>query len=117
MTLEGAFAPGAHLRGKITTKGYDHLTMELWAEKLEPERLFSYRWHPFAIDPKVDYSKEPLTTVTFKLTETATGSHLNITETGFDAIPADRRAKAFAMNDAGWSTQAKQIADYLAKAS
>ncbi|HEY8090654.1 MAG TPA: SRPBCC family protein [Polyangiaceae bacterium] len=72
--LEGAFAPGAHVRGTITTKGYEHLTMEMWVEKLEPESLFSYRWHPFAIDPGVDYSKEPATLVELTLADADGGT-------------------------------------------
>ena len=114
--LEGAFAPGAHLRGKITTKGYDHLTMELWAEKIEPEHLFSYRWHPFAIDPSVDYSKEPTTLVEFTLAEAGGGTLLTVVETGFDAVPLARRPKAFEMNTHGWEMQMTQIARYLADA-
>jgi uncharacterized protein YndB with AHSA1/START domain len=116
VSLEGAFAPGAHVRGKITTKGYDHLTMELWVEKIEPERLFSYRWHPFAIDPNVDYSKEPTTLVQFNLAEADGGTLLTVVETGFDAVPLARRPKAFEMNTHGWEMQTKQIAQYLADA-
>jgi uncharacterized protein YndB with AHSA1/START domain len=114
--LEGEFAPGAHMRGKIKVKGYDHLTMEMWVEKIEPERLFSYRWHPFAIDPNVDYSKEPTTLVEFTLADADGGTLLTVVETGFDAVPLARRPKAFEMNTHGWETQMKQIAHYLADA-
>src|SRR4051794_32310686 len=57
--LDGPFAAGASVRGKITFKGYEHLQFEVQIEKLEAERYFSYRWHPYAVDPKVDYAKEP----------------------------------------------------------
>jgi hypothetical protein len=76
-------------------------------------RLFSFRWHPFAIDPKVDYSGEPTTLVTFELEEVTGGTQLTITETGFDRIPIERRAKAFAANDGGWSKQVELIAKYV----
>jgi uncharacterized protein YndB with AHSA1/START domain len=114
--LEGEFTPGAHMRGTVTNKGYEHLTMELWIEKIEPERLFSYRWHPFAIDPGIDYSKEPTTLVQFTLEETEGGTLLSVVETGFDAVPLARRPKAFEMNSHGWETQMRQIAQYLGDA-
>ncbi len=111
--LEGAFTPGAHVTGKMTNPDYAHLTMELWIEKVEPEQRLSYRWHPFAIDPKVDYSKEPTTLVEFTLADSGDGTLLTVVETGFDAVPAARRAKAFEMNSGGWEHQSKQIEKYL----
>jgi uncharacterized protein YndB with AHSA1/START domain len=114
--LEGAFAPGAHVTGKMTNKDYSHLTMAIWIEKVEPERLLSYRWHPFAIDPGVDYSKEPKTLVELTLSEADGGTLLKIVETGFDAVPLARRAKAFEMNTHGWEMQSRQIEKYLADA-
>jgi uncharacterized protein YndB with AHSA1/START domain len=107
--LEGEFQPGARASGRITTAGYDHLEMELWVEKIEPERLFSYRWHPYAIDPKVDYSNEPTTLVEFRLEDEAGGTRLTVVETGFDRIPAARRAEAFRMNEGGWTQQVRNI--------
>jgi len=74
---------------------------------MEPERLFSFRWHPFAIDRGVDYSAEPATLVAFALEEKADGVLLTVTESGFDRIPLDRRAKAFTANDQGWSMMVK----------
>src|SRR5438067_13842534 len=65
--LEGAFAEGATMHGRITYPGYEHLTMEMRVERIEPERFFSYRWHPYAIDAAVDYSQEPMTLVEFRL--------------------------------------------------
>jgi uncharacterized protein YndB with AHSA1/START domain len=107
--LEGAFAPGARVKGPITYPGYEHLTMEVVVERMDPERLFSYRWHPYAIDPKVDYSAEPTTLVEFHLEQAAEGTLLTIVESGFDRIPAGRRAEAFRMNDAGWGEQAENL--------
>jgi uncharacterized protein YndB with AHSA1/START domain len=111
--LNGPFAAGARVTGKITTPGYDHLTMELLIERVEPERLFSYRWHPYAIDPKVDYSGEPTTLVEFTLDEVPEGTRLSVVESGFDRIPAARREEAFRMNDGGWAAQVENVAKYV----
>jgi uncharacterized protein YndB with AHSA1/START domain len=107
--LEGSFAPGARVQGRITEPGYEHLTMDITIERMEPERLFSLRWHPYAIDPAVDYSGEPTTLVEFRLEEVAGGTELTVSESGFDRIPAARRAEAFRMNDQGWAEQLKRI--------
>ena len=107
--LDGAFAEGATVRGTITYPGYEHLTMEMVVERIEPERLFAYRWHPAAIDPKADYSSEPMTLVEFRLEEANGGTLLKIVESGFDRVPAARRAEAFRMNDGGWTEQTKNI--------
>jgi uncharacterized protein YndB with AHSA1/START domain len=113
--LDGSFAEGATIRGKITNPGYEHMTMDLMIERIEPEKYFAYRWHPYAIDPKVDYSQEPTTLVEFRLEETDDGTSLTIVESGFDRIPAARRAEAFRMNDQGWTGQAKRIERYVTK--
>src|SRR5918996_2079611 len=119
MKLEGAFAAGRTIRGRITVPGYDHLTAEMQVERIEPERYFAYRWHPYAIDPKVDYSSEPTTLVEFHLEEIAGGgggggTAVTIVESGFDRIPLARRAEAFRMNDQGWTGQAKNLARHVA---
>ena len=113
VSLASPFTPGAEVQGKISFKG-QQLTMTIWIEKLEPERLFSFRWHPYAIDPDADYSSEPTTLVTFRLEDAAGGTKLTIVESGFDAIPASRRAKAFSMNEKGWAGQAENIRKFLA---
>jgi hypothetical protein len=82
---------------------------------MEPERLFSFTWHPYAIDPKVDYSAEPQTLVEFRLEKTAQGTLLLVTESGFDGIPAGRRAEAFRMNENGWAQQTKNIERHVAE--
>jgi len=112
--LESAFAAGARVKGRITTPGYDHLTMDLTVERIEPERLLSFRWHPYAIDPKVDYSSEPTTLVEFRLEETAGGTELTVVESGFDKIPLARRAEAFRMNNDGWAQQLVNIERHVA---
>ncbi len=112
--LKGKFAPGARAEGPITIKGYEHITMSVEVERVEPETLFSFRWHPYAIDPKVDYSAEPPTTVEFRLTELPGATRLVVVESGFDKIPAARRAEAFRMNDRGWAGQLKNIERHVA---
>ena len=114
MKLEGTFAARATVRGRLTIPGYDHLTLDLHVEQIEPERYFSYRWHPYAIDPKVDYSAEPTTLVEFRLEAIADGTAVTIVESGFDRIPLARRAEAYRMNDGGWTGQAKNLARYVA---
>jgi uncharacterized protein YndB with AHSA1/START domain len=113
--LDGEFAAGATIRGNITYPGYEHLTMEVVVERMEPERFFSYRWHPHAIDPKVDYSIEPMTLVEFTLEDAAGGTRLTIVESGFDRIPLSRRALAFRMNSDGWSEQLQNIERYVSR--
>src|SRR5881275_1420845 len=86
--LAEPFAAGKSIRGQVTHPGYEHVTMELAVERIEPERLFSYRWHPYAVDPKVDYSAEPSTLVEFTLEEAQGGTMLHVVESGFDKVPA-----------------------------
>jgi uncharacterized protein YndB with AHSA1/START domain len=111
--LEGPFAEGRTVRGAITYPGYEHLTLEMTVERIAPERYFAYRWHPYAVDAAVDYSSEPSTLVEFHLEEVKDGTALRIVESGFDRIPAGRRAEAFRMNDRGWAEQAKSVERYV----
>src|SRR5580693_6288254 len=97
--LDGPFVPGQTSRGHITWPGYEHLVWEAVVQKIEPERLFSFTWHPYAIDPAADYSAETPTLVEFRLEKTETGTLLLLTESGFDKVPDARRAEAFRMND------------------
>jgi uncharacterized protein YndB with AHSA1/START domain len=113
--FEGPFVAGEVARGKITNPGYEHLTLEATVKEIQPERLFSFTWHPYAIDPKVDYSKETPTLVEFRFEKIPTGTLLVVTESGFDKIPANRRAEALRMNDNGWAAQLKNIERHVAK--
>ena len=113
--LDGEFAVGATIRGHITYPGYEYITMEVVVERMEPERFFSYRWHPYAIDPKVDYSTEPMTLVEFTLEDAPVGTRLTIVESGFDRVPLSRRAEAFRMNSDGWSEQMQNIERYVSR--
>jgi uncharacterized protein YndB with AHSA1/START domain len=122
--FDAPFTPGAKLRGVIvpttvnedvakSQKPYEGTPFEITVEQIEPERLFSFRWHPYAIEPGVDYTLEPTTLVAFTLEKTADGIMLTITESGFDQIPLARRAKAFSANEGGWSKQVELIEAYL----
>jgi uncharacterized protein YndB with AHSA1/START domain len=111
------FRQGVTIRGRILHPGYEHLTFEMAVETIEPERLFSFRWHPYAIDPDVDYSKEPTTLVELTLTDAEGGTLLRVVESGFDAIPLARRAEAFRMNEGGWAEQMKNIHAHLTPGS
>jgi uncharacterized protein YndB with AHSA1/START domain len=115
--LDGPFVAGQVSRGHITYPGYEHVKWEAVVQKMEPERLFSFTWHPYGIDPKIDYSKETPTLVEFRLEKIPTGTLLLLTESGFDKIPADRRAEAFRMNDGGWTEQMKNIEKHVAQTS
>ena len=109
VNLEEPFVPGQKTRGRLTHPGVEHLVMEVRVVKMEAERLFSFQWHPYAVDPKMDYSNEPPTLVEFTLEPTAAGVLLRVTESGFDALPPGRRDEAFRMNAGGWTVQLKNI--------
>jgi len=115
--LEGPFVAGKVSRGNITHPGYEHLQMEVLVQKIEPERLFSFMWHPYAVDPKVDYSTETPTLVEFRVEPAEKGTLLTVTESGFDKLPSSRRAEAFRMNDGGWTQQMKNIESHVARSS
>jgi uncharacterized protein YndB with AHSA1/START domain len=115
--MDGPFVTGQPLSGQITYPGYEHLRMEIVVKAIEPEKFFSYTWHPHAIDPKVDYTKEEPTLVEFRLEPIAGGTLLKVTESGFDKIPSARRAEAFKSNDGGWAQQMKNIEAYVSKTS
>jgi uncharacterized protein YndB with AHSA1/START domain len=128
MKVDGSFSPGATVKATIvpttvdrdvadTQKQLKDMPFELMIDRVEPERLFSFRWHPYAIEANVDYASEPTTLVSFELEDVADGIQLTVTESGFDRIPLARRAKAFAANEHGWSIQTKLIEKYLAQAS
>jgi uncharacterized protein YndB with AHSA1/START domain len=113
--IDGEFSLGATIRGRITHPGYEHITLELVIDRIEPERFFSYRWHPYAVDPKTDYSAEPMTLVEFTLEDVPGGTRLTVVESGFDRIPLSRRAEAFRMNEEGWTGQMQNIDQYVSR--
>lgn len=114
MRFDGPFAAGTVIRGQITHPGYEHVVLDIEIERMEAERYFSYRWHPYAIDPKTDYSAEPTTLVEFTLEDAEDGTAVTIVESGFDRIPLGRRDEAFRMNDKGWGGQIQNLARHVA---
>lgn len=105
------FAPGSRVRGRNTACGHEDVWFDAVVERVDPQDLFSYRWHPYAIDPAVDYSHEERTLVTFTLGDApGEGTLLTVVETGFDRIPAHRRQLAWSMHDAGWQAQLSNVA-------
>jgi uncharacterized protein YndB with AHSA1/START domain len=112
--LQGPFVPGQRTTGAITHPGYEHLVMEVLVEQMEAEHLFTFRWHPYAIDPAVDYAQEPPTRVAFHLEPAEGGTLLTLVESGFDRLPASRRDEAFRMNDGGWTQQMQNIDRHVA---
>jgi uncharacterized protein YndB with AHSA1/START domain len=115
--LDGPFIEGQTTTGQVTHPGYEHLKWKVLVQKIEPERLFSFTWHPYAVDPKIDYSKETPTLVEFRLEKIADGTLLTVTESGFDKIPSDRRLEAFKRDSEGWAAQVKNIEAYVAPGS
>jgi uncharacterized protein YndB with AHSA1/START domain len=125
--FQGPFVPGIAMRGVMTPtqidsevakmqKQYEGKPFEFTIDQMEPERVFSLRWHPYALDADVDYSKEPSTLVVFLLEEVSGGVMLTVTESGFDQIPLARRAKAFAANSQGWGKVVTLIEKYVVHA-
>jgi len=109
-----AFAPGQRVRGPMTGCGHEHILFDVVVERVEPQRLFSFRWHPLAIDPAVDYSKEEPTLVTFTLKDApGNGTLLTVVESGFDAVPPHRRQEAFRMHGTGWDVQLANVARHV----
>ncbi|MDU9041804.1 SRPBCC family protein [Pseudomonas corrugata] len=114
VALEGKrFVAGERTQGQITYPGYEHLTWDVAVERVEPERMLSFRWHPYAIEPQVDYSQEPETRVQFELEDIDGGTLLKVVESGFDGIPEARRLKAFRMDSRGWDEQMANIEEFL----
>jgi len=111
--VTGPFAPGARIRGQVAHPGFEHVPFEITIESMEPERLFSWRWHPHPIDPKLDYSIEPTTLVVFSLDEVDDGTLLKVVESGFDGIPLFRRGAAYRGNEQGWAIQMQALERYV----
>jgi uncharacterized protein YndB with AHSA1/START domain len=115
--IDGPFLAGQKSRGRITHKGYEHLKWEITVERIQPETLFSFRWHPHAVEPTFDYSKEFTTLVEFRLEDVRGGTELSLVESGFDRIPEIRRAEAFHRNAEGWTIQMGAIEKYVTEAT
>ena len=111
--IEGPFTPGGASSGHITYPGYEHLKWEAVVQQMEPERLFSFTWHPYTVAPQKDYSQEAPTLVEFRLEPTPGGTLLTVTESGFENVPAARRAEAYRMNEGGWAEQMMNIESHV----
>lgn len=109
VAVEGPFVVGQPAEGFITHPGYEHLRWRIVVEAMEAESRFAFRWHPYAVDPAVDYASEPPTHVEFRLEPAGTGTLLTLTESGFGALPAHRRELAYRMNDGGWAAQLDNV--------
>jgi len=117
VNFEGSFVPGELHRGTMRIKGYEQYTLEVLVGTMTPESYFSLQWHPFALEPNIDYSAEPRTLIEFTLDEVEHGTRLRVVESGFDSIPESRRAKAFEMNTRGWGGQLNNIHKHLMQAT
>lgn len=113
--LDGPFVPGQACAGAMTYPGFEGKPFTVMVKEIQPERLFSYTWHPYALDPDRDYDAEPQTLVVFRLQEIAGGTRLTVNESGFDSLPADRREEAFSMNEGGWEAQLQNVARHVAQ--
>ncbi len=125
--FDAPFVPGARMRGVLVGSAVDAevakyqsvhkgKAFEIVIEDMEPEKLFSFRWHPHAVEPDVDYSAEPMTLVTFTLAEAENGILLTVTESGFDQIPLARRATALTANEGGWAIMVQVVGKYVSHA-
>jgi uncharacterized protein YndB with AHSA1/START domain len=123
---DASFTPGARVTGTITPtavdpevakeqRPYEGMRFDMLVDRVEPERLFSFRWHPYAVEGDTDFTSEPTTLVTFTLDEARDGVQLTITESGFERVPVIRRAEALESNQQGWTKQAEVIQKYLAR--
>jgi uncharacterized protein YndB with AHSA1/START domain len=126
VAFDGPFVAGSHLTGRIVPTRVDPEVADLqrphegksfafYVEEIEPMRRIAFRWHPYAVEPGVDYAREPTTRIVFEIRQAEQGTLLVITETGFSNIPLERRAKAFTANDGGWTKQLRLIAKFLAQ--
>jgi uncharacterized protein YndB with AHSA1/START domain len=117
VNLNGSFKRDAHLRGKVTHKGYENYPFEITISRIDPEHLLSWRWHPNAVDPKMDYSEEPTTLVSFELEDIPGGTRVTLVESGFDELPESRRLEAYKANEKGWTMQMDAIQRHIVQAA
>jgi uncharacterized protein YndB with AHSA1/START domain len=114
--LDGPFVVGQEATGFITWPGYEHLKWTAVVQTIEPKTLFSFTWHPYSVDPAIDYSQEEPTLVEFRLAPAAAGTALTLVESGFSKLPAHRWAEAFMRNDGGWTQQMENISVHVSQA-
>lgn len=107
--IDGPFVPGERSTGQLRVPGYEHVKWNATVQAMRPQELFSYTWHPYAVDEDVDYSAETPTLVEFRLEPVKEGTRLTVRETGFDLLPSHRRPDAFRMNSLGWGAQMENV--------
>ncbi len=109
-----SFVPGQRVRGRMSQCGHESVWFDVVIERMEPPDLLSYHWHPYAIDPAVDYAAEAPTQVVFTLRDApGQGTLLTVVESGFDRVPPQRRLEAFRMHGQGWDAQLGNIARHV----
>ena len=111
--LDGPFEAGRPSAGRMTVPGFEHVRWNAVVERMEAPSLFSFRWHPYAIEPDVDYSGEPMTLVEFRLDPAGPGTRLTVTESGFQALPPHRQPDALRMNERGWEAQVRNVKTHV----
>jgi uncharacterized protein YndB with AHSA1/START domain len=111
--FSGPFVVGKHVEGRMTYPGFEHLPFGIDVTAIDPPHRFAFTWHPYALDPAVDYSAETPTLVEFVLESLGTGTRVTVTESGFEHIPAHRRLEAFRMDEEGWAEQVVNLQKYV----
>ena len=113
VAIDRAFVAGERSTGRLRVPGYEHVKWDVTVREIRPMTLFSYTWHPFAVEADMDYSDEEPTLVEFHLEPVEDGTRLTVTETGFDLVPAHRRVEALRMNSLGWGAQMEHVRVYV----
>lgn len=111
--FEGPFVVGKVVPGTLNFPGFEHIQWAVDVKKMDPEKLFAFTWHPYPADKTLDYTKEPQTLVEFVLHAVGTGTRLQVIESGFEKIPANRRLEVFRVNSEGWVEQLENVAKYV----
>ena len=110
VALQGkSYKAREQVRGHVTHSSYEHVIFNVLIERMDPDTLLSWRWHPAGVDPAVDYTHGPTTLVVFELQKAPNGTLLSVSESGFDKVPTARRVEAFRLNSGGWDGQMDNI--------
>jgi uncharacterized protein YndB with AHSA1/START domain len=113
VTIEGALAQGSEVWMTSVHPAHAGQRFRVRIVDMSPPTRLVWKWHPGEVDPRVDYSREPQTTVTFTLERSARGTRLNVAEDGFDEISLTRRAKVHADNTQGWAEVVVWLQKYV----
>jgi uncharacterized protein YndB with AHSA1/START domain len=106
--LDGPFVVGERSRGQMTYPGYEDHPWDARVLVMEAPRLFAFEW-PHVERPDEDLTKAPWTQVEFRLEPLGAGTRLTVTESGFEALPPDRRVEFMRRNEGGWAIQVENI--------